>query len=123
MILFSRKATKWALRCLQIVNYFILFLSNFLKYVLGMVNCIHMKCTIKWMLTDAHVHETTNTLKKQNISMTPKRLLVPLCSQALSLPSTQPTTALFSVRMKEFVFMEMELRSKYSFTSGFVHSA
>lgn len=49
--------------------YFILCLSNLSKYILGMINCIRLKYTMKLALTDAHTHETTNTLKKQNISM------------------------------------------------------
>lgn len=99
--------------------YFILCLSNLLKYILGMINCIYLKYTMKWALTDAHTHETTNTLKKQNICMNFKPFLVLLCSQFLSLPSTQPTPDLFSVNSYLWKW-NYEVRT---LMSGFTHSA
>lgn len=67
-----------------------------------MYNKLHLFKDV--VLTVVHTCETTNTIKGHNLSIIPNRFLVSLC-QSLPLPPTQATTDLFSVNIKEFIFM------------------
>lgn len=86
--------------------FFLKLLSALVRNNRGVINCTHLKCLTRWVLTHVYTLETITTTKVTNVSFSPEVFLSTFAtspSPAHHLPSPCPKAAIDLLSHRRFV--------------------